>query len=45
MIFDLDDIFLFGVFDMCVDYLFVYFEVGCVGGFNICIDSVGNEVV
>ncbi|EPF2890086.1 1,2-glucosyltransferase WapB, partial [Pseudomonas aeruginosa] len=41
---DLDDILLPGALDTRVDYLLAHPEVGCVGGFNICIDSAGNEV-
>ena len=41
---DLDDIVLPGALDTRVDYLLAHPEVGCVGGFNICIDSAGNEV-
>ncbi|MGA0645901.1 1,2-glucosyltransferase WapB [Pseudomonas aeruginosa] len=41
---DLDDILLPGALDTRVDYLLAHPEVGCVGGFNICIGSAGNEV-
>ncbi len=41
---DLDGILLPGALGTRVDYLLAHPEVGCVGGFNICIDSTGNEV-
>ncbi len=41
---DLDGILLPGALGARVDYLLAHPEVGCVGGFNICIDSTGNEV-